>query len=105
MIANLKALKGRASLARLGGWRRLGGLAQRAWFISKKGLQTFSTEALFVGSAGAVSLLVSAGPTHAFPKKRGGGGVEMDLHFRLKNALLVCQNLKTALRTASYALF
>ena len=44
MIANLKALKGRASLARLGGWRRLGGLAQRAWFISKKGLQTLSTE-------------------------------------------------------------
>ena len=44
VIANLKALKGRASLARLGGWRRLGGLAQRARFLSKKGLQTFSTE-------------------------------------------------------------
>ena len=102
MIANLKALKGalrspaRAKRSRARSARR---------FISNKGLQTFSTEALFVGSAGAVSLLFSAGPTHAFPKKRGGGGVEMDLHFRLKNALLVCQNLKTALRTASYALF
>ena len=47
MIANLKALKGRASLARLGGWRRLGGLAQRAGLLLHKGLQTFSTAGFF----------------------------------------------------------
>ena len=71
MIANLKALKGRASLARLGGWRRLGGLAQRAWFISNKGLQTFSTEAFFVESAGAVRLFFQRRADTCISKTRG----------------------------------